>query len=500
MKNIVYIMITALFFTASCSKKEKKYIPFSSNNSASAPVQAGTASTNVTGATLSQIQVSPADQSIAKNTHATYTATGIYSDGTIKDISTECTWSVKSETDKASTVESKKGRFLGTVVTTAGTPVKVNAAFGELSGNANLNITNATLSSIQISSVPSLIPGGTAQYVATGIFSDGTTQDISSLVNWSTSNVNNVAIDATTGIGTGGSTAGTATITATLVSPSTFPTAANGGVATTTTQLKNVTIVSITVTGVANVGSGSTTSYLASAIYSDGTSSDITTQATWSLSSNANAVINDSTGSKGILTAISAGSLNVQASYVGVTGTKAITISALTVSAVSVSPSTKSIAYGTTTQFTATATYSDGTTGDVTNSAVWSSSNTSVAGVNTSTSAGGLSQGITAGSSTITATTGGKSGSAALTVTGATLVSIAIGGNASIAKGTTKQYTATGTYSDASTQDITSLVSWSSSSSSLVNISNTSGTKGLATGTAQGSSTIQARANAFKLL
>jgi hypothetical protein len=495
MKKIIFLMMAVSLLTAGCSKKEKKYIPFSANNSAGAPLQSGSAATNVTGATLSQIQVSPADQSIAKNTHATYTATGIYSDGTIKDISTECTWSVKSETDKASTVESKKGRFLGTAVTTAGSPVKVNAVFGSLSGDANLNITNATLSSIQISSVPSLIPGGTAQYIATGVFSDGTTQDISSLVNWSSSNASNVTMDATTGIGTGGNTAGTATITATLISPSTFPTVSNGGSASTTTQLKNVTIVSITVTGASSVGAGSSTGYLASAIYSDGTSSDITNFATWSLSSSVNAGINDSAGSKGILTGVSAGSVNVQATYAGITGTKEVTITGATVTGVIVSPSSKTIAKGTTTQFTATATYSDGTTRDVTNSAVWSSSNGSVAGVNTSASTGGLSQGIAAGSSTITATTGGKSGTASLTVTNATLVSIAIGGPFTIANGTTKQYTATGTYSDGSTQDISSLVSWTSSSTSNATISNASGTKGLATAVGTGSSTIQASLN-----
>ena len=495
MKKIIYVMIATLLFTAGCSKKEKKYIPFSANNSAGAPLQSGSAATNVTGATLSQIQVSPADQSIAKNTHATYTATGIYSDGTIKDISTECTWSVKSETDKASTVESKKGRFLGTAVTTAGSPVKVNAVFGSLSGDANLNITNATLSSIQISSVPSLIPGGTAQYIATGVFSDGTTQDISSLVNWTSSNASNVTMDATTGIGTGGNSAGTATITATLISPSTFPTVSNGGSASTTTQLKNVTVVSITVTGASSVGAGSSTGYLASAIYSDGTSSDITNFATWSLNSSVNAGINDSAGSKGILTGVSAGSVNVQATYAGLTGTKAVTITGATVTGVIVSPSSKTIAKGTTTQFTATATYSDGTTRDVTYSAVWSSSNGTVAGVNTSASTGGLSQGIAAGSSTITAATGGKSGTASLTVTNATLVSIAIGGPFTIANGTTKQYTATGTYSDGSTQDITSLVSWTSSSTTNATISNSSGTKGLATAVGTGASTIQASLN-----
>jgi len=488
MKKIIYLLVTALLFTAGCSKKEKKYIPFSSNNSTGAPLQTDSPATNVTGATLSQIRVTPADQSIAKNTHANYIATAVYSDGTTKNISTESTWTVKSETDKVSTVASKKGRFLGSTATSAGTPAKVSAAFGSISGDANLNVTNAGLTSIQITSVPSLVPGGTAQYVATGIFSDGTRQDISSLVTWSSSATNSVAIDSTTGLGTGGTTAATATITATLITPATFPTVANGGVATTTTQLKNAKIVSITVTGVATLGAGSTTNYVASAIYDDGTSSDITTQATWSLSSSANAVVSDAEGSKGFFTAVNAGSVNVQATYIGVTGSKAVTINSLTVSSVTVSPSTKTIAKGTTTQFTATATYSDGSTADVTKTAVWTSSNTSFGTVDTSSTTGGIARGIAAGAVTITAATGGKSAAATLTVTSATLVSIAVTGadpDGIIAKGTSNQFTATGTYSDGTTQEITSLVSWgwgTDSSSTSVNVSNGIGTSGLATG------------------
>lgn len=493
MKKIIYLLVTALLFTAGCSKKEKKYIPFSSNNSTGAPLQTDSPATNVTGATLSQIRVTPADQSIAKNTHANYIATAVYSDGTTKNISTESTWTVKSETDKVSTVASKKGRFLGSTATSAGTPAKVSAAFGSISGDANLNVTNAGLTSIQITSVPSLVPGGTAQYEATGFFSDGTKQDISSLVTWSSSATNSVAIDSTTGLGTGGTTAATATITATLITPATFPTVANGGVATTTTQLKKAKIVSITVTGVATLGAGSTTNYVASAIYDDGTSSDITTQATWSLSSSANAVVSDAEGSKGFFTAVNAGSVNVQATYIGVTGSKAVTINSLTVSSVTVSPSTKTIAKGTTTQFTATATYSDGSTADVTKTAVWTSSNTSFGTVDTSSTTGGIARGIAAGAVTITAATGGKSATANLTVTAANLRSIAVTGvNSSIAIGTTTQFTAIGTYDDDTTQDITSLVSWTSISPSQVNIGNTSGSLGLATGITPGSSTIQA--------
>ena len=62
-----------------------------------------------------------------------------------------------------------------------------------------------------------------------------------------------------------------------------------------------------------------------------------------------------------------------------------------------------SIAKGTTAQFTATATFSDGSTQDLTNSVTWSSSNTSVATI----AAVGIVAGVNAGTSTISATQNG---------------------------------------------------------------------------------------------
>jgi len=62
-----------------------------------------------------------------------------------------------------------------------------------------------------------------------------------------------------------------------------------------------------------------------------------------------------------------------------------------------------------------------------------------------------------------------------------------------IPPGTTEQYMATGTYSDNSTQDVTSLAAWSSSASSIATITNS----GLASGVGQGQTTIQAAIGAI---
>src|SRR5260370_29984986 len=92
------------------------------------------------------------------------------------------------------------------------------------------------------------------------------------------------------------------------------------------------------------------------------------------------------------------------------------------------------------------------------------------------------------------ATWGAVSGSTTLTVTAATLVSIAVTpANPSITKGSTQQFSATGTYSDGSTQNLTSTATWSSSAAGVATIS----TAGLATAVGTGSTTIQATLGAL---
>src|SRR5207302_7183948 len=115
-----------------------------------------------------------------------------------------------------------------------------------------------------------------------------------------------------------------------------------------------------------------------------------------------------------------------------------------------------------------------------------SSSNASTASISVS----GLATGTGIGSTNITAAQSGvTSNTLVLTVTAATLQSISISATtASIAKGATTQFTATGTFSDGSTQNLTTSVAWASSNASAATIS----ASGLATGTGIGSTNITA--------
>jgi hypothetical protein len=99
-----------------------------------------------------------------------------------------------------------------------------------------------------------------------------------------------------------------------------------------------------------------------------------------------------------------------------VSGTASLTVTAATLQTITVAPASPSIAAGTTQVFTATGHYSDSSTQDLTATAAWKSSDTTIA-----TMSGNVATGVKAGGPvTITATFSGVSGAASLTVTAAT--------------------------------------------------------------------------------
>ena len=182
---------------------------------------------------------------------------------------------------------------------------------------------------------------------------------------------------------------------------------------------------------------------------------------------------------------------------------------------IAVTPSGGTATVGGARQFTATGTFSDGSTSDITTSATWSSSATGLATID----AAGVATGVAAGTATITTTdpATGVIGTASLTVslapsggggflppaptatptqvaappppTGPSLLFLAVTpAGETIAVGETQQYTATGSFPDGTSLNITANVTWVSSSSNIATIDAT----GLVTGVAEGTATIAA--------
>ena len=199
----------------------------------------------------------------------------------------------------------------------------------------------------------------------------------------------------------------------------------------------------------------------------------------WASSNSAAATVT----SAGVVTAIAPGTATITATVDGVSGSSAITVSVAPVASVTVAPQSPTLTVAATTQLSATVVDVNG--GIVAGASVsWGSSNPAVATVSSS----GLVTGIAAGTSTITATSGSKSGTTAVTVTTVPIKSVSLSPtSASVVAGQTQQLTAT--VIDANNNVVSNAaLTWTSSNPAVATVSVT----GLVTGVSVGSATITA--------
>jgi len=154
---------------------------------------------------------------------------------------------------------------------------------------------------------------------------------------------------------------------------------------------------------------------------------------------------------------------------------------------IAITPASPSLVDGTNQLLSAKGTYDDGTSKTLT-TIKWTSSDPSTVKVDET----GLATAMAIGSANIVASEGDVVGTTTVTVTAAALRTITISPVDPIIRlsgGSTQQFTAIGTYSDASSADLSSSVTWASSNTNVVSISST----GLATASSlKGTTTISA--------
>jgi hypothetical protein len=152
-------------------------------------------------------------------------------------------------------------------------------------------------------------------------------------------------------------------------------------------------------------------------------------------------------------------------------------------------PNTIIVAAGKSTRIIAELVASNGQRFDVSNSATWSSKDTTIA---TATS-GGLITGVAPGMTTVSASRDGQTGSAMVMVLAHDIASIKVTPpSAMISNGGMVQLTAVATLSDMSTTDVTQTATWASNNKAAVTVS-----KGLVMGIAPGQATVTAAAQAI---
>src|SRR5881396_1391813 len=185
----------------------------------------------------------------------------------------------------------------------------------------------------------------------------------------------------------------------------------------------------------------------------------------WTSSTGAVATV----GSSGLVTAVATGAATITATSEGQSGSSSITVSNAPVASVAVTPAAASVQVGQTMQLAATPKHANGNplSGRIIS---WSSSNTSVVGVNSS----GLVTAVATGGATITATSEGQSGTASITVPPVPVATVAVTpASASVDEGKTVQLTATP--KDAAGNPLSGrVVTWTSSNTAAATV-NSSG-------------------------
>jgi hypothetical protein len=235
-----------------------------------------------------------------RNTEQQYVATGTYADGTTSDVTSKVTW---SSSDTAIATISSNG--LVTTLVDGNTTIT-----GSLDGITSIpvDLTVNSLSSVSIitwkgigapRTLTSLPVGSTFQVWATGTYSDGSDTDITSQVNWVSSNEGVATIDAN-GLITGVSD-GSDNITASL-----------SGITSPPVAFMVVSLSSITVTPPPVMTIGSKMWLSAEGVYSDGSTGGI--QATWGSSDPSVATIS----TDGLVTAMAEGTTGITASLNGI--------------------------------------------------------------------------------------------------------------------------------------------------------------------------------------
>ncbi len=373
-----------------------------------------TTSMTVTAPVLQSIAVSTTTPSLLSLTSGTFQASGVYSDGTSVDVTSQVAWS--SGNTSIATITAT-----GTATALSEGTTSIIATLGTITGSTSLKVTGGHLTGITASpATTTMIKGTSSALTATGKFSNGTSRDITGIVAWSVANTNIATVTSPAGnliwLNTSSTTSGTTTVTASYSTLS----------STIDLTVTNLGVASIAISsGTMDLTVGTTARLNVMATLTDNTTQDVTANSTWA-SSDANIASVDNTLSAtiGRVNGVAAGSATITATYGGLHVTSLVTVKTRTVQSLAINAiNTTTTVPGGQLPMRATATYTDGTTQDVTENATWSIDTPSVAILTTSSYQTGsnaplpmLVMGVGTGTATLSATFGGKTQTTTITV------------------------------------------------------------------------------------
>jgi uncharacterized protein YjdB len=429
---------------------------------ASSEGKSGTATVTVTPAPVASVTVTPATASVTVGQTTTLQAQTLDASGATLT-GRVVTWTTSNA--GVATVSSS-----GVVTGVAAGTATITATSEGKSGTSTVTVTALPVASVTVSPTTlSLLAGQTGTLTAT--VRDAANNVLTDRqVTWTSSNTA-VATVAPNGSVTAVAP-GTATITA----------ASEGRTGSATVTVSPVPVANVTVSpSTVSLTTGATQQITVTT--SDASGNVLTGRTvTWQSANTAVATVTQS----GLITAVGPGSTTVTATSEGKTGTVSVTVTPPPVGSVTITPSTATVNVAFTTQLTATVRDVNGAT--VSGASVtWSTDSPLIATVSQT----GVVTGLSPGTATITATSGGKSGTATITVQLAPVATVTVTPSTLNLKNRDNQRTGTltATLRDALGNVLTGrTVTWSSSNTQVATVDQ----NGVVTAQSKGTATITA--------
>jgi alpha-tubulin suppressor-like RCC1 family protein len=419
-------------------------------------------------ATLTSITLSAVPVGVPRDVTFTIKATGMYSDGKARPLTSGVQWS--SSNIQGAYVDNT-GVVTVIAINVGLTTITVRDTATNKSASVSFAITLATVASLNITPAMKTVAAGTVQpYNATAVFSDASKYPlIAGALTWSSSNPAVAPVNVT-----GGATALTPGVSVIAVRH-----IRSGMTDATTLTVGNVTLTSLAVSpGTSDIPNTTILPFAALATYSDGSVVNVTTLAKWKSSNAAVATIS----SGGVATAVGNGFTTITTAFATLSGTVGLTVGPITLKSIAITPPTPSVPLGAPSSLVATGTFIDKTTRDVTGQVTWTSTNISVVTVSNALGERGKLTTVGVGTARIRATdpTTGVTTSVPIVVTAAQLASLTITPpQVIVPAGLTVACRASGLYTDGTMHDFTTAVTWTIVGAAGVSISNAPGSEGL---------------------
>lgn len=445
--------------------------------------QTGTVDLTVRQATLVALTVNPPALTLPPRAVRQLTVQGRFSDGSTSDVTQLASWS--SSSPAVAAVSNAAGHH-GEVSSLQAGSANIIARLGNVQGQATLTVTPAMLVTLTVRpSNPTVRPGGTVQLSVEGAYSDESKVDLTSQATWTSGDASIATVgNASSGGLVTGKAAGTVQLRAQLGPIS--------GTVMLTVARQNPSSIELAPVGV-TIEAGQSKSLRAMARYPDGLLEDVSELSTWSATPASVATVSNTAGTKGRVRGVANGAATVEAVLGTLRATTTVTVSPAMLTQISVFPATLRVPIGIYSRVDANAVFSDGSGGNVTGQATWTSSDNAVARVMVYQQYYAYVEAVAPGTATITASAGGMSASLSITVTNAALTSMQVSpAQPSLALGATLNVSASGLFSDLTTQNLTYTASWSSSNPAVLGVGQDEFGYTVITGLSPGTATLSA--------